>query len=344
MVHLGDYIYEHAEGKYTNGASINRTVSDRELATLADYRARLARYRTDESLLYSHQNFPWILVWDDHEVADNTWKAGSANSNDTPNGCERAPSGICFSERKLSAVRAYHEWIPIRQVELDDKLRIWRNFQVGKLLDLTMLDTRQYDRDLTDLYTNRDYLGQIREGESRSIMGLKQEKWLNSQLLTSKNRDAVWRVIGQQLVFTQIDFQWGGFDLDSWDGYTANRRRILDLLYKEKIDNTIILGGDSHANWVSDLAYPNDTTTYNPTTGQGAIGVEFAVTSVASPLSFGSGSVENANAISKTLVATNPDLQWSEGARHGFFTLSLASKNLTAKYVSLLGEFGMGQE
>ncbi|KAG8700288.1 hypothetical protein FRC08_004783, partial [Ceratobasidium sp. 394] len=220
--------------------------------------------------------------------------------------------------------------------ELDDKLRIWRNFRVGKLLDLTMLDTRQYDRDLTDLNTNRDYLGQIREGESRSIMGLKQEKWLNSQLLASKNRGAVWRVIGQQLVFTQINLQWGGFNLDSWDGYTANRRRILDSLYKEKIDNTIILGGDSHANWVSDLAYPNDTTTYNPTTGQGAIGVEFAVTSVASPLWFGSGSIENTKAISKTLVTTNPDLQWSEGARHGFFTLSIDAKNLTAKYYAMM--------
>ena len=43
----------------------------------------------------------------------------------------------------------------MRQVEADDKLRIWRNFQIGKLLDLTMLDTRQYDRDLTDV---RDFV------------------------------------------------------------------------------------------------------------------------------------------------------------------------------------------
>lgn len=55
-------------------APINRTVSHRELATLTDYRTRLALYRTDESLAFNHQNFPWILVWDDHEVADNSWK------------------------------------------------------------------------------------------------------------------------------------------------------------------------------------------------------------------------------------------------------------------------------
>lgn len=77
------------------------------------------------------------------QVADNSWKAGTADSNDTALGCSFSPSGACFSDRKLAAVRAYHEWMPIRQVVPDDKLRIWRNFQIGKLLDLTMLDTRK---------------------------------------------------------------------------------------------------------------------------------------------------------------------------------------------------------
>ena len=71
---------------------------------------------------------------DDHEVADNAWKAGTTDSNDTAAGCSFSPSGACFTDRKLAGVRAYHEWIPIRQVDVDDKLRIWRNFQIGKLL------------------------------------------------------------------------------------------------------------------------------------------------------------------------------------------------------------------
>lgn len=79
----------------------------------------------------------------DCQVADQAWKAGTANSNDTTVGCSFSPSGACFTDRKLAAVRAYHEWMPIRQVDPDDKLRIWRNFQIGKLLDLTMLDTRE---------------------------------------------------------------------------------------------------------------------------------------------------------------------------------------------------------
>ncbi|ELU41830.1 tho2 protein [Rhizoctonia solani AG-1 IA] len=360
MVHLGDYIYEYEEGHCelngltvaSNGtdrvfrAPLNRTVSDRELATLSDYRARLALYRTDESLAYNHQQFPWIQVWDDHEVADNSWKAGTADSNDTVSGCKYSPSGTCFSDRKLSAVRAYHEWIPIRQVALDDKLRIWRNFQIGKLLVCIFSSLvghinssatgpdycsfpGNYDRDVTDVYYNTQYVDSIHKGENRSIMGLKQEKWLEQQLLNSKSRGAVWRIIGQQVVFTQLNLL-GTIGLDSWDGYTANRKRILDLLYKRKIDNT----GDSHANWVSDLALdPNDTTTYNPATGQGAIGVEFAGTAVSSPSPLGAGvSPLVADGVSKQLVASNPDLHWSEGSWRGFFTLSLAPKNLTLCY------------
>lgn len=68
------------------------------------------------------------------KIANNAWKAGTSDSNDTVAGCSFSPSGACFTDRKLAGVRAYHEWMPIRQVEVDDQLRIWRNFQIGKLL------------------------------------------------------------------------------------------------------------------------------------------------------------------------------------------------------------------
>ncbi|KAF8587157.1 hypothetical protein K439DRAFT_1631011 [Ramaria rubella] len=332
FVHLGDYIYE----SLGNGAQIGRAVLGRELATIFDYRQRLNQYRTDVSLRTAHLTGPWFTVWDDHEVADQGWKAGTADSNDTLAGCKFSPSGACFTDRKLAAVRAYHEWMPIRQIAADDKLRIWRNFQIGKLLDLTMLDTRHYDRDLTDVYYNTD-VNTIAAFENRSIMGFPQENWFYDTLLQSKSRGAVWRVVGQQIVFTQLN-ESGVFDLDAWDGYRANRNRVLDHLYSNKIDNTIILSGDSHANWVSDLAHPNDTTTYNPTTGHGAIGVEFAGTAVTSGSSFGTGILPAAaDAISEVLVHSkgNEDLQWSEGSFRGFFTITVSPKTLTATYYGM---------
>nr|BAL02928.1 PhoD-like protein [Pholiota nameko] len=331
FIHLGDYIYE----SLGNGAHIGRQTLGRELATIKDYRQRLNQYRTDQSLVYAHMHAPWITVWDDHEVSDNPWKAGTADSNDTAVGCAFSASGACFTDRKLAAVRAYHEWMPIRQVDPQDKLRIWRNFQIGKLLDLTMLDTRQYDRDITDMYYNTEYVNTIAAFANRSLMGAAQEKWFFDTVSESKNRGAVWRVVGQQIVFTQLN-ELGAFDLDAWDGYRANRKRVLDHISQNRISNTVILSGDSHANWVSDLAYPNDTTTYDPISGKGAIGVEFAGTAVTSGSSFGSGITPTAaNVISNQLIDLNPDLQWSEGSYRGFFTLSIDPNHLNATYYGM---------
>ncbi|KAF9480100.1 PhoD-like protein [Pholiota conissans] len=330
FIHLGDYIYE----SLGNGAHIGRQTLGRELATIKDYRQRLNQYRTDQSLVDAHLRAPWITV------SDNSWKAGTADSNDTTVGCAFSASGACFTDRKLAAVRAYHEWMPIRQVDPQDKLRIWRNFQIGKLLDLTMLDTRQYDRDITDMYYNTD-VNTIASFANRSLMGAAQEKWFFDTVSESKSRGAVWRVVGQQIVFTQLN-ELGSCTFsfptshDAWDGYRANRKRVLDHISQNRISNTVILSGDSHANWVSDLAYPNDTTTYDPVTGKGAIGVEFAGTAVTSGSSFGSGiTPAAANAVSTQLVGLNPDLQWSEGSYRGFFTLSIDSLHLNATYYGM---------
>ncbi|KAF7363373.1 Alkaline phosphatase D [Mycena sanguinolenta] len=270
------------------------------------------------------------------QVADNSWKAGTTDSNDTTAGCSFSPSGACFTDRKLAAVRAYHEWLPVRQVTQFDQLRIWRNFQIGKLLDLTMLDTRNYDRDVTDVNYNH-VVGSLATFANRSLMGAAQEKWFEETLIQSQERGATWRIVGKLSLpscfwreLLAMDF------VDDWDGYRANRQRILDNLYRNKITNTIILSGDSHANWVSDLAHPNDTTTYNPLTGEGAIGVEFAGTAVTSPSSFGTNAPPSAtDPISALFVAENADLQWSEGSFRGFFTLTIDSKEVNATYYAM---------
>jgi alkaline phosphatase D len=109
-------------------------------------------------------------VWDDHEVANNAWKDGSAEMNNTEDSFLK-DGGVSVDSKKANAVRAHFEWMPIRQVceiptrssfripwliffhkvDMDDNLRIWRTFNIGSLFDLIMLDTRQYDRSITDL-------------------------------------------------------------------------------------------------------------------------------------------------------------------------------------------------
>ncbi|KAK7897755.1 hypothetical protein LTR67_004385 [Exophiala xenobiotica] len=340
VIHLGDYIYEYKNGDYGWGQSIGRVpLPDREIYTLYDYRKRYATYRTDLDLLASHQNFPWIPVWDDHEVADNTYRDGSSELNNTEASFVQ-DGGVSVDQRKMNAVRAYFEWIPLRQVEMGDDLRIWRNFQIGNLVDLIMLDTRQYDRSITDLYWNTHYVHQISNDAGRSMMGSRQENWFYSSLIDSKNRGAKWRVIGSQTVFSRINesLAYGNvdpLDYDAWDGYQANRNRTYQTLYNNNITNNIMISGDSHANWVSDLVWL-DHSPYDPSTGAGSIGVEFAGTAVSSPSPAGqnislAGSVQD----SQWLVGANRELQWSELYYRGYYELHITQQQVQARYFGM---------
>lgn len=339
VVHLGDYIYEYKNGEYGWGNALNRVPQpDKEIFSLYDYRKRHAQYRTDTDLKASHENFPWIPVWDDHEVGDNVYRDGSSTMANNEESFTKS-GGVSVDQRKMNAVRAYFEWMPIRQVEMDDNLRIWRNFEIGDLIDLIMLDTRNYDRSITDLYVNTGYVNKIKDDASRSLMGSRQENWFYNKLTESSKRGAKWRLVGNQIVFARVD--WTPVaprlfsNVDVWDGYTANKNRTLAHLYENKIDNTIFLAGDSHASWVSDLVWL-DEKAYDADTGKGAIGVEFAGSAVSSPSPIGQNvTLANANAASKLLVDRNPELQWQDFFYRGYYELDIGYDKMEAKYFGI---------
>ncbi|KAJ4315322.1 hypothetical protein N0V94_006018 [Neodidymelliopsis sp. IMI 364377] len=346
FVHLGDYIYETSSGVL--GRDARATNPPRTIFTLYDYRTRIAQYRTDLDLTLAHQNFAWITTWDDHEVSNNGYRDGSSAVNNTESSFIRN-GGVSVDQRKMNAVRAYFEWMPIRQVNLDDNLRIWRNFQMGKLFDLIVLDTRNYDRSITDLNWNTDYVTSIRNDAGRSLMGSNQENWFYRTLSESKERGAAWRIIGNQIVFSRVNItSWFGsedepYNIDQWDGYQSNRNRTYQHLYGNQIDNTIMLAGDSHANWVSDLLWVDpesapfaslnndvDIPPYNQATGEGAIGVEFAVTAVSS--SGFTGNIAATNTQAQKLVRDNSELMWNEGYFRGYLALYLNANEARAEY------------
>lgn len=136
VLHLGDYIYEYPAGGYSNEKMVNehgRAVAPKgEVIALDDYRTRYGLYRSDPDLQAVHAAHPFICVWDDHEVANDTWKTGAQNHNEG--------EGL-FADRKKAALRAYHEWLPIRESQTGQE-NIYRAFQVGDLATLVMLDTR----------------------------------------------------------------------------------------------------------------------------------------------------------------------------------------------------------
>ncbi|KAI8964710.1 phosphodiesterase/alkaline phosphatase D precursor [Daldinia sp. FL1419] len=337
VIHLGDYIYEYANGDYGWGDSLGRIpLPDHEIYTLYDYRKRIATYKTDLDLLANHQNFPWIPVWDDHEVADNTWRDSSAHLNNTEDSFIM-DGGVSVDQRKMNAVRAYFEWMPIRQVDMDDNLRIWRDFKFGNLFDLVMLDTRQYDRTITDLYWNTEYLGDIYNDASRSLMGPRQEAWFYRTLRESSARGATWRIIGNQIVFSRMNQSLANsedlpFNYDQWDGYQANRNRTFKTLYENNIGNTIFLAGDSHSSWVSDLVWL-DEHPYDPDTGIGSVGVEFAGSAVTSPSPIGENvTLETAARYSEWLTAANEELQWQDLYYRGYYELSISQDRVDAAF------------
>ena len=124
-------------------------------------------------------------------------------------------------------------------------------------------------------------------------------------------------------------------NLDAWDGYLANKNRTLKTLYDNNIDNNIVIAGDSHANWVSDLAWL-DHNKYNPTSGAGAIGVEFAGTAITSPSAFGENvTVDKANELSKDIVNANEALLWSEGHYRGYYELRITPEEVGARFFGM---------
>ncbi|KAI8931617.1 hypothetical protein NX059_011269 [Plenodomus lindquistii] len=343
FVHLGDYIYESGRGR--PGLDQRATNPTGEIFSLYgmclynskmnsfNYRTRIGQYRSDLDLRLAHQNFAWITTWDDHEVANNGYRDGFSGMNNTEASFKKA-GGISVDARKMNAVRAYFEWMPIRQVDLDDNLRIWRSFKMGKLFDLIMLDTRNYDRSITTLNWNDDYVAELKDDAGRSLMGSHQEHWFYNQLTESNDRGAVWRIIGNQIIFSRMNntaVYGEALNADQWDGYTSNRNRTLFHLYSNTIPNTAFLAGDSHANWVSDLVWL-DHEPYDPITGAGAIGVEFAGTAVSST-GYGSGrSIANSSDRSAALVRDNRELQWTEGYYRGYYQLLVGREELRAEY------------
>ncbi|MCF2444040.1 alkaline phosphatase D family protein [Dyadobacter sp. CY345] len=202
ILHLGDYIYEYGEGQYgTNDdtATLGRThLPKNEILTLEDYRTRFKQYRSDPQLQLAHQKKPFICVWDDHEIANDTYKDGAQNHNSGEGS---------FAERKQNAIKAYHEYIGIRTIS-DPK--IYRTFTFGDIIDLHMLDTRVIGRDKQLSYT--DYFnsaGQLDAAAfqkdwlnpTRTILGTEQLGWLGAALNAGKSS---WQVLGQQVLMGKM--------------------------------------------------------------------------------------------------------------------------------------------
>jgi alkaline phosphatase D len=354
VIHLGDYIYEYADGVYGDSTLWDeRPVDpDREIVTLDDYRRRYSTYRLDTSLMRAHQQHPFICVWDDHESANDAYVDGAENHDPLTQGD--------WEVRKENARKAYFEWIPIRE---DNS--IYRTISYGDLLDLVMLDTRLEGREEQIL----DVTDSALYSPDRTILGTVQKNWLKNELITSQ---AKWKMIGQQVIFSPLTVGWAALQdptatyeelesifLDIWDGYPAERTELIEFIQEEGLENLIILTGDFHSAFAFEVVdTPNIVdfrelfgmtlpfyldSDYDPNTGEGAIAVEFATPSISSAnfdenvgfdIAVGfEEAINNPLSIPGiSLGNPNPHMKGVDLIQHGYFVIDIKDDSIQSDF------------
>ena len=300
VLHLGDYIYEYEEGTFSANMPDRVHEPTHENLTLEDYRLRYSQYHLDDDLRDLHQQFPFILIWDDHESANDSYKDGAQNHN--------AGEGA-WSDRKNGSTRAYHEWLPIRSPDMTNKLKIYRKFQWGDLIDLHMLDTRIIARtEQTNNYSD----------PTKELLGTDQFNWLINGL---KNSTARWNILGNQVMMSPLKAFGVTVNKDQWDGYTYERNRLYDSITANNIDNLVVLTGDIHTSWVNDIPLSG----YDASGCQNSLGVEFVVTSVTST-SF------NLPVSTSIIKFSNPNIQYVDITKRGYMILDVSKTKVQGDY------------
>jgi alkaline phosphatase D len=321
---LGDYIYEWGPYQTTHPESPRRS---NESLTLADYRARYAQYKADPHLQASHHAAPWIVTWDDHEVANDY-----ANDRDV----RLHPA---FMQRRAAAYQAFYEHMPVRLPEPAQHagrfadMRIYARYDWGRLARVHVLDDRQYRSHQACAPAGRG--GSLSVGAAcrerlepqRTLLGMEQEAWLAQGLASSGAR---WNILAQQTLMAQCSQAPAGsegegrFWTDGWDGYPAARKRLMRDIARHRPTNPLVISGDVHSFFASDLRsdFYRPASPANP-----VLATEFCGTSVTS----------NSRPQPRTeqYLAMNPHIAYGRSDRRGFAVMDLTPDHATVLFQGL---------
>lgn len=359
VLHLGDYTYEYEAGGY-NGlydTQVRTVQPANRTRTLTDYRIRQGVYHLDPDLADLHAAKPMIAIWDDHEFGDNAWREGLGGNS--------AEKDDAFSAIKAEASRAYFEWMPVRGSGPDASglsQRLYRTLRYGSLFEFIIPDLRSY-RDVQLLQygdanwqgTNPDFLRQAANPE-RSMMGSGQFQWFSDTLTASQ---AQWQIVANEVMFAPMTLpdsidprvhSWlvdklgvpdQGFPLnvDQWDGFMAERQRIIDLIAGNDMRNVVLLTGDIHSSWASDI--PRDIFSYRAQRGGQAAATEFVAPSISAPGFFESvaSSPELAEPMravvggaQEALKLMDPWYKMIDFEHHGYLTIDVTPERVRADW------------
>jgi alkaline phosphatase D len=359
VVHLGDYIYEYGlEGTGGEfGARLGRQPEpSHEIVTLADYRTRHAQYKRDPDLQAAHARAAFICVWDDHEVANDSWTDGAENHQPATEGS--------WAARKAAALQAYFEWMPIR-----DPIpgRPWdainRDFQFGDLATLLMVETRLIARSHQVVLGDRPptaetFAVMVEEMNrpEREMLGTSQRQWLERELRRSVAAGTPWQVLGNQVVMArvagprldlivgeaqitriaaalspavraQVEYALASYKAglpyhtDMWDGYPAARERLY-AAFRDAGAHPIVVSGDSHAFWANNLSDASGR----------LVATEFGTSAITSP---SDGDALPMVPLGKLLQQANHEVAFCDQHAKGYVLLTLGRERARADLIAM---------
>ena len=356
VLHVGDYIYEYGNGtdRYGPKSLVGKrdNVPETETIDLRGYRLRHALHKADPDSALAHQMQPWITIFDDHEVANNTWATGAENH--TP-GAEGD-----FLQRRREAYEAYLEWMPFRLPEQKSVphqgTQFFKRFTFGALADLSVLETRQNRSKQVDVApftkvgggfipTGIPDVDRELADPSRHLLEPEQLSWLEGALADTRRP---WHLIGNQVVITPV--RWPGAVLgvpsvptlvnsDQWDGYQADQQRLIAHLGAQPrtAGDAVVLTGDIHSSWAMDLPL-----TKSP--GYTPVGVEFVCPSVTSDGFYeliqdvvpagtpAEGAVAVTRGATAGVRAANPWISYLDGLGHGYTVIDVTPERVQADF------------
>lgn len=318
VIHVGDYIYDFVDMDEPN--RVRPIDTGRTLVSLDDFRSIHAYYHLDPDLRAAHQQHPFIILWDNHDMS---WSRGDSLSD----------------PKYAGAIQAFYEWTPIR--EPADRKKMYRYLSYGGLADIVLSDVTHFRQ--------KPFLPPGTSGSddpNRKLWGDEQYSWLTDKL---KSSTAKWKIVASEKQFGQWDLvgvptgttQGIGFVSLLSEGdvneYNADRVRFLKFLRDNKINNTIVISGDLHFSFAMDLCEnPFNPQYYNRYTGDKSVAVEFQPTSITrvnlDEKTKGLLPPALINSITENSLQINPHHRYADLVQHGYGILDLRNDKATGEF------------
>ncbi len=190
--------------------------------TLDGFRGRHLYNRSDDAYAAFLGQTSVSAIWDDHEVRNDF----------------SGPSDPLMPDGR----RAFLEYFPIQPPD-EEPARLYRRLRWGALLEVFILDTRQYRSPNTDL-----------DGPGKSMLGAAQRRWLQDGLVAST---ATWKFVVSSVPLSvptgrpERHDSWSNATLwgvpeENGTGFAHERDAIVRFARDRKVKNLVVVTADVH--------------------------------------------------------------------------------------------------